>query len=74
LSFFSISAWKEIHNVEKCRHGALFAIWRCALILFCFVFWHFGLQRKEQLRAWAWNVGSIKGSLQIRRWGFGLNI
>jgi hypothetical protein len=40
LSFFSISAWKEIHNVKKCRHGALFAIWRCALILFCFlIFW-----------------------------------
>ncbi len=74
LSFFSISAWKEISNVEKCRHGVPFAVQRCALILFYFVFWHFGLQRKEQLRAWAWNVGSLKCYLQIHKWGFGLNI
>lgn len=38
LSFFSISAWKEISNVEKCRHGVLFAIQRCALNLFYFTF------------------------------------
>jgi hypothetical protein len=38
LSFFSISAWKEISNVEKYRHGVLFAIRRCALFFFLLFF------------------------------------
>lgn len=47
LSFFSISAWKEISNVEKCMHGVLFAIGRYALILFYFIlFQTFWLAKK----------------------------